>query len=447
MEPKLLWKPSLFNMMTCHPDGSLLIVNSLSGGFVKVNPIEVDYVSKILEKKVTENIQGILAVLAENGILVPSSVDELQKASNIHNYLLQNNNRLSLTLLPTMQCNFRCTYCYEDFEGGRMSKDIIDSIIQLIYREVNTLQNLSVSWFGGEPLIAMDIIENVSNQILTICQENDIDYSASMTTNGYLLTEKMAERCFSMGIKRFQITLDGAADTHDTLRVLANGDATFDTILENLLNLYRSDYDFHIRIRVNFTPETIPSVPKFITFLGEKFGGDSRFSIYFRGVGNWGGEHDDFIKVCDQTTADEYEIHFMSLSMQAGFSLDLWKEALQPFGGVCYAADPRSFIVGSDGSLYKCTVAFNDPLNQIGKIDPDGVLNIEEGLHRLWISSGEEVDTVCQTCAFRPACQGNSCPYIRIQNSERQCPREVRSLDKILPLLADEALSLSKIRE
>jgi hypothetical protein len=30
-----------------------------------------------------------------------------------------------LILLPTEKCNFRCTYCYEDFELGRMKESTI----------------------------------------------------------------------------------------------------------------------------------------------------------------------------------------------------------------------------------------------------------------------------------------------------------------------------------
>ena len=435
-----LWKSSRFNIWAYHSDGTLLIVNTFSGALVQIRAEEAGYVLAILAGEPVKSPKGISAVLAQNGMLVPNFVDELQEARRLHDYSFKKNDRLHLTLLPTKQCNFRCKYCYEDFQGGRMSQGVIDSLAHLVRRQAANLRTLSISWFGGEPLMALDIIEDVSDRILTICEENQVYYSANMTTNGYLLTEPVAERCFSAGIFQFQITLDGPAKTHNTLRVLANGNATFDTIFTNLLNLRDSRNDFHIRIRVNFTPATIPSIPKFIQVLGGEFGGDSRFSIYFRGVGDWGGRHDNSIKFCDQITADNHEIEFMSLALKAGFSLDSWKEALQPFGSVCYAADPRQFVIGTDGTVYKCTVAFSDPRNQIGMLKPDGILDINEQLDRAWTSSGEEIDEECQACAFRPACQGNACPYARLNLGEMQCPRAMNHLDKFLPLLATEAL-------
>src|SRR5947209_19415198 len=74
--------------------------------------------------------------------------------------------RLHLILLPTEQCNFRCTYCYEDFSIGRMNPETIQGVKRLIDRRLEGLGFLSVSWFGGEPLLACDIIEDISESIV-----------------------------------------------------------------------------------------------------------------------------------------------------------------------------------------------------------------------------------------------------------------------------------------
>jgi uncharacterized protein len=44
---------------------------------------------------------------------------------------------------------------------------------------------------------------------------------------------------------------------------------------------------------------------------------------------------------------------------------------------VCYAARPNSFVIRANGSLSKCTVAFGDIRNNIGKLNEDGTLTIE----------------------------------------------------------------------
>lgn len=45
---------------------------------------------------------------------------------------LLSNQSQELILFPTEQCNFRCTYCYEDFKLGRMSNGTVNGIKALI---------------------------------------------------------------------------------------------------------------------------------------------------------------------------------------------------------------------------------------------------------------------------------------------------------------------------
>ena len=441
VEETPMWKSSMFNMWTRNSDDTLLIYNSFSGALVQVNRTEADYVATVLAGKLVVETKGIFAVLAMQGLLVPSKLNELEKARRLHESLFERDDSIQLILMPTEKCNFQCVYCYEDFQRGKMLQWVIDSVVCLVQRQAANLRTLSISWFGGEPLTAIDIIEEISHQVLTICKEHQIKYNASMATNGYLLTDRMLERCLSQQILNFQITLDGPAKTHDRWRVLASGGGTFDTILANLRNMRDGKKEFHMRLRVNFAPATIPQIPEFIKSMGSEFGGDSRFSIYFRGVGHWGGAHGHFIKTCNQRTAVSHEIQFMSLAFQEGFGLETWKESMQPFGSICYAATPRSFVIGADGTIYKCTVAFDDPRNQIGRITPDGRLNINEQLHRLWTLSEEVTDTDCQMCVFRPACQGNLCPLERITGIEKRCPTVKTHFDDCLPLLASEAMA------
>ncbi len=421
-------------------DGTLLLYNSFSGAFIQFKGTEADYVATILNNQYIEEPKGILSLFAKQGLLIPCTTDEIELARRLHELPFKLDERLHLHLIPTESCNFRCAYCYEEHKSIRMSDEIIDSIVHLVQRKSSKLRFLSISWFGGEPLIAFDIIDKLSHKMLAICKENQIEYSAGISTNGYLLTDQLAVHCLSVNISNFQITLDGPAETHNKLRVLANGDGTFNTILANLCNLRDKKEDFHIRIRVNFTSDMISHLPKFLKLIGTEFGGDSRFSIHFRPVVYLGGEHNHSVKMCDHTTAIRHQIQLMKLAFNEGFGLNAWRGSMRLYGSVCYAADPRSFVIGTDGRIYKCTVAFDDLRNQIGSISEDGNMNIREDLYRLWTLSGEEIDADCQLCAFRPACQGNLCPLERLNRGGKTCPIVKTNLNECLPLLATEAI-------
>ena len=76
-------------------------------------------------------------------------------------YACVSNKVLHLILMPTEACNFRCTYCYEDFRYKRMDQEVIHGVKRYLSRRVAELDALTLSWFGGEPLLARDIVEDI----------------------------------------------------------------------------------------------------------------------------------------------------------------------------------------------------------------------------------------------------------------------------------------------
>jgi len=101
--------------------------------------------------------------------------------------------RLELTILPTEKCNFRCTYCYEDFLIGRMREAIQESVVKLIERRSSELNQLSLNWFGGEPLLGLSVIRNIGTKSFELAKKHGYQLTGSMTTNGYLLEKQFWE--------------------------------------------------------------------------------------------------------------------------------------------------------------------------------------------------------------------------------------------------------------
>ena len=115
---------------------------------------------------------------------------------------------------------------------------------------------LHISFFGGEPTLEHDAIVKFSKKLLTTLPEK-VPYSASMTTNGYLLTPDRFRELVDCKITSYQITVDGTEDNHNKTRVVANGRGSWSRIIENLKAARDSELDFAVSIRTNFTPESV----------------------------------------------------------------------------------------------------------------------------------------------------------------------------------------------
>ncbi len=273
-------------------------------------------------------------------------------------------NVVDLTLMPTEQCNFRCTYCYEDFRLQRMSGELVRAIGKFLARRAPGLELLSLSWFGGEPMLALDVVEEIQARALSLAEEYPrLQVRASMTTNGYLLSPPRLARLLELGVNRFQVSLDGAREMHDRRRMKAGGQGTFDRIWRNLRAARRQQGSFEIVIRIHVDRDNRASMPEFIRQMARSFGGDPRFRVFIRQVSRLGGAGDASLPVLGTRTAATLDA-LRELARAAG----LKQHESDPRSSICYAAAANSFVIRSNGEIAKCTVALAHPNNRVGRV-------------------------------------------------------------------------------
>ncbi|WP_461672529.1 radical SAM protein [Priestia megaterium] len=279
-----------------------------------------------------------------------------------------------LIIMPTEQCNFRCTYCYEDFSIGRMSKEIINGIKILIDKRIENLKLLHISWFGGEPLVAKDIVLNISEHAYRKAKEHGVLFQGSMTTNGYNLNSRTFSSLVNAGVTDYQISLDGPRDIHNQTRLRADGEGTFDKIWDNMIYIRNSKLDVSIVFRVHLDVEKIRHVDSLIEDIRREFLTDSRFSIMLKPIEKLGGENDENLNIL---TEKQRKVILENLYKKINGNSH--QRETMPY--ICYASKPNSLVIRANGGLAKCTVALNNSYNNIGKINPDGSLNIYQ--HKL----------------------------------------------------------------
>ncbi len=426
------WVRSRYNAISVTEEGGVLLYNSYTGGIAIFSPEEREEVMTAFHGYGIEtNLSELQEKLIEMGFLVPVEEDEDQRAQQLYQQVNRTDS-LHLVILTTESCNFRCTYCYEDFPRGKMSGETMNALKSYVLAKAPTLRYLSVSWFGGEPLAAPDVIEELSSFFLETCAKHEIQYNAEVLTNGYYLDRPLLEKLVSWQAKQFMITVDGPEEFHDARRVLIDGGGTFQVIWENLKQMKQTNLDFEVTLRVNFDNHNLPAMNDLIEMLADNFAHDRRFQVYFRPVGCMGSKNDPHLPICDEQTKDQKIWELTQLALEKGLAMSsLVENALMPLGSTCYCVKPNSFVVGSDGSLYKCSVAFNEPVNQIGKLAPDGTMEIDPDKFAYWVTP-DELDKTCSNCFFRPACNGNHCKLYRMRNNDRPCSFEKRKIGKVL---------------
>lgn len=312
-----------------------------------------------------------------------------------------------LTIFPTEQCNFRCTYCYEDFELGKMSVEVQDGIINFIKRRAPELDYLMLKWFGGEPLAAADVMKRICREAKVICDENGVKLSGGTTTNAWLLNLDLFEELVACDQRFYQITLDGVDADHDQYRKKANGAGTFKKIWQNLQAIHTSNSEFTIQLRVHVRRDEETNARLLLDRIASEFGSDRRFTIDLEHVRNLGGEGGKtvdrpyslaefrpvaaelnayFVKKCRQYHGRDSVFGDFPPADEPSAERPIDKEAVPAPTAqyVCYATKPNSLLVRSDGALAKCTVALKDNRNAIGRINPDGTIKTESAKLKAW---------------------------------------------------------------
>ena len=327
---------------------------------------------------------------------------------------------LELTVMPTERCNFRCVYCYEDFTIGRMKPWVREGIKQLISKRVERhgLDYMELSWFGGEPLLAKDVVFDIAAHAASLRQAGGISaMGGEMTTNGYLLDRVTLTTLVGLGQKHYQITLDGDAPEHNRTRRSASGVPTFETIWLNLVAAHESDLDFRITLRLHIMPGNAASLARLVDRLISTLEGDQRFNFFIREISNLGGPTSGAVAYIStreaQMIADQLVHRFAAHDMRAHNGVaglfesqvdvhDIPKASAKsqapaaPY--ICYAAKPYHFVIRPTGKIVKCTVDLNSDQNAVGELHADGTITLDSAKMDYWArgyKSGNTLELGC----------------------------------------------------
>lgn len=416
---------------------SYIIFNSSSGSIAYLEDNdEIKTLKSLFKTGFSEPNSDLENTLVEEGYFVPDNIDEIAMVDKSREYYKEHSKHYELILYPTEECNFRCTYCFEDFLRGEMKSETQEAIIKHLEKVAPNLESLNIAWFGGEPLEAPNVIKYINTKAISLSKEHNFKFTSGVTTNAYNLDFELFEELVKLGITKFQITLDGTAETHDTLRILkGSGGPTFNKIINNIANFKESKLDFQVYLRSNFDKSNKDKIPELVQDLRTMLKDDKRFFMYVKPIENFGGTSAKHLPIYDVDEGFDamYEVQ---KEVQTCFpTTPELSDSFVPMGSACYAAMPNSIAIGSDGTLYKCTLDLNEPLNQLGHIKSNGELEIDYSKWVLWTTSDASQDQKCTACFFKPTCQGMHCPLLSLKNNTNECSPLKKNLKKSLELV------------
>ena len=343
--------------------------------------------------------RALYKILVDSKFLIPREFNEIAYLKKLFTKSKECKKGFSLGLTITMACNFRCPYCYQDHVNIRMEHEVQRAVLAFLEKKLPGKKMFNVAWWGGEPLLEPEIIDRFGSEIIRLCDTLHIQYNASITTNGYLLNKDNIRILAKGRVSHVQVTLDGPREFHNKRRFLANGKGTYDTILENLYELVRTLPDVKITIRSNIS-RGITKVEQWQQLLTDLAPIKNSIAIVLVPV----SPAKSFDRLCI-SRQDFYTFYdnFMKIIQGQGFQVTFGRKT--PGTVFCGAIPIDNWLVNPRGLVSKCTAATGSAEGSLGKLNPDGSIDLNSDATK-WINFSPFNLKKCRECDVLPLCMG-----------------------------------------
>lgn len=391
------------------------IYNTLSNALVEIDENSYQYLLKAQKSKldiaVSEVDDEIYNILVLKEFIVDNDIDGFLYYKSILTTQRASSSNMHLTIAPTMDCCFRCHYCFEEYkEKNYMSEEVMDSIIKYL-NSLPSKPELKLTWFGGEPLMALTQMEQFYKKLITNYKKPKI---CDIITTGYHINEDAIRVMNSIDIKQIQVTLDGLKDTHNSIKSTSDNKDVFNIVLDNVELLLRTS-NIHVVFRVNLTKKNAHEYVELYNFLLDRFKSFKNKGIAPGFVMDRGGEISNNNKTLLFTPNEvskfvldlysDYQIHTPFLRYPSRFFIE------------CAIKNVMSMSFDPEGYAYKCWEVIGNKKYAIGKLIEEGKLdNINQTVYNRHLYGADPLeDIICSKCKYLPICNGG-CPIQRIEN-------------------------------
>lgn len=343
--------------------------------------------------------------------------------------------RPQLMIVPTLDCNYRCTYCFERPLQNRLH--VIDSpvsysrgnvvmpesFLKPLFESMARIQQGAgdatggeIILYGGEPLDA----RNRSVVVPIVAAGRAAGFTFAAITNGHDLLEYI-EVVGRQGIQTLQVSIDGPKRIHDRRRIHLGRESSFDRIVVNVRRcLEATDVELHLRVHLD--PSNVEAFEEVIEFFhSEGWTDNPRVIIYantvYEKTSSGGvrarietGELGDRLRTIMRRHRNVFSsgpaVHG-SRALADVFELG---DRFHGRGTYC-SANTGNYIFAPDGQIYACWESVGKECSRIGSYTgPEGLV-FDERARKKWFSRSVAEIPECLTCAYALVCGGGCAQY------------------------------------
>lgn len=346
-----------------------------------------------------------LIIFNELGMYVEDEYNELNEAFYYYqrNTDLYNQKCRKHRIYTTTKCNAKCYYCFEkNVVSEAMDKSVADKVVERILDIQGNAKQLTITWFGGEPLLNKDIMDYISCKLKKNLP-NDVEYNSFMITNGILFDEPTVRRAIdTWNLDSVQITIDGLKTTYERIKKFGIKDS-FERIINNIHTLMKAG--IKVRIRINYSDDNVGEILGLIDYISEEFIDKTMLFVYAHKI--FSDDNNDNSKAASV----DNDIKIWDKLYLKGFIKNIL-ETIKPNMISCTAGNLYNEMYLPNGDIGKCAQAISK-----GDIVGNASFGIKNKLVSKWCSG--LMNEECLLCNLFPVC-GGGCKY-ETHNQKKGC--------------------------
>jgi uncharacterized protein len=410
-------KPSFYNFYF-HLDNTPFVYNTLYTSLAQLDENTRDS----LENNKLEGIsQNMLDSLVGQHFVVPKDYTESKEYLYFYDRVRLGGGAklLSITLVPTYNCNLACPYCLQGLnkKNTNMTPEDVMKVVTFARKTIANsrsvgvpISRINVRLYGGEPMMQKRCLSIFCEEMKKVADEYSCAVNYSMVSNMTLLDDELFELIKKFNIN-VQVSIDGTEEEHNKRRIDRKGRGTYTVITNNLKKLKEAHMEENVVIRINLDKDNLHSAETVMENV-HQYSTD----VYFGYLENFQGFNDACTNCLEKKPLPVSEVTEKLNVIMRKYGYRVPEE----FGKMapCALNFENKFFVDCYLNVYKCELALNQPELSVGTISDEGEFIPNKNFYRQMDHSPRNMPE-CMACNLLPLCGGGCAAKAYIESGAK----------------------------